>query len=149
MGIDLESVRRWAGVLTAKTRLDVESLQDALVSSDFVGALLDFRRVHLVKAVDGTEVRISSELTLQMVRYLAMIRQQPAWDTTRTAREVWAHLGQGEEVSGVTVPPLKGRAVTMDRVVAQGIVDEVLDEERTQECVWRAEVYRQQRRAVA
>jgi hypothetical protein len=149
MMIDVESMRRWAGVLTAKTRLDVESLQDALVSSDFVGALLDFRRVHLVKAVDGTEVRISSELTLQMVRYLSMIRQQPAWDTTRTAREVWHLLGKGEEVEGVTVPALTGRAVTMDRVVAQQVVDEVLEEERVRERDWRSAVYQAQRRAAA
>ena len=147
MGIDLESIRRWAGVLTAKTRLDVESLQDALVGSDFVGALLDYRRVHLIRAVDGTEVRVSSELTLQMVRYLSMIRQQPAWDATLTAREVWGALGQGEEVEGVTVPVLTGHALQMDRVVAQQVVDETLEEERVRERDWRAEVYRQQREA--
>lgn len=144
MGIDVESMRRWAGVLTAKTRLGVEDLTNALVKSDFVGALLDYRRVHFIQGADGQEHRISSELCLQMVRYLQMIRQQPAWDTRYTAREVWDRLGRGEPVEGVTVPPLAGHAVGLDRVVAQQVVDDVLEEERVQEYAWRSAVYKQQ-----
>lgn len=147
--IDVESMRRWAGVLTAKTRLGVEDLTNALVKSDFIMTDLDYRRVHLVKAADGSEVRISGELALQGVRYLSMIRQRDSWDTRYTAREVWAHLGQGEGIEGVTVPLLAGEVIEMDPAVAQGIVDQVLEAERVQEMEWRSEVYRAQRRAAA
>lgn len=147
--IDLESIRRWAPLLVARTRLEAQDLQSALVKSDFVGALLDYRRVHFIQGADGQEHRISSELTLQMVRYLQMIRQQPAWDATLTAREVWNHLGQGEDIEGVEVPVLTGHALQMDRVVAQQVVDEVLEEERVRERDWRSAVYQAQRRAAA
>ncbi|AGP30100.1 hypothetical protein [Corynebacterium terpenotabidum] len=147
--IDLESIRRWAPLLVARTRLEAPDLQSTLVKSDFVGALLDYRKVHFIQGADGQEHRISSELCLQMVRYLQMIRQQPAWDTTRTAREVWNLLGKGETVEGVEVPVLSGHALQMDRVVTQGIVDEVLEEERVRERTWRSEVYQAQRRAAA
>lgn len=144
MGIDVESMRRWAGVLTARTRLSVEGLQDALVSSDFIKTDLDFRRVHLVKAVDGSEVRISGELCLQGVRYLSMLQQREAWDSRYTAREVWNLLGKGEEVEEISVPPLAGEVIEMNPVTAEGIVDEVLEEERVQEYAWRSAVYKQQ-----
>lgn len=142
--IDVESMRRWAGVLTAKTRLGVEDLVSALVSSDFIMTDLDYRRVHFVQAVDGSEVRISGELCLQGARYLSMLQQREAWDSRYTAREVWGVLGQGEDIEGVEVPLLEGHAVTMDRVVAQQVVDEVLEEERVQEYAWRSAVYKQQ-----
>jgi hypothetical protein len=131
MGMSMYEIRDVVKGLAGDLRMDAGDLRDALATSPWVGAPLDYRRVHIIQGPSG-EIRLSSERTVYAVRYLSILGYMETTAVTLRPEEIWSRVVQGEEVPGLEIPALTGEEITMDDVVSAQVIEEIWQAEETQ-----------------